>query len=214
MPSVDAEHIGDPLVIIASSTESADFSNIRFGEFVGSGLASRLPTFVDHIANVVVICPEKQVVRANTFAIVATMENVEIVRNSVVGKFPCDTMGRCDLVFADANHAVAVGPERALPLPTIPSLLDLLPESFRDGARPESIGTRRATEPFIDTPAWSESHSATATKQNWIGILGTHFWSLLNRFRGVVPRAVSSSASAFACLYFTRNSAGMGALNV
>ena len=58
--------------------------------------------------------------------------------------------------------------------------------------RYQSFSARRTTMDGL-----TATRNRAATVRAFSVILGTHFWSLLHRFRGVVPRAVCSSAGAF-----------------
>ena len=62
----------------------------------------------------------------------------------------------------------------------------------------DALGTSRASQNSL-----AATRDRTATIGAFSSRLGTHFWSLLHRFRGVVPRAAINSAGAFAYANYT-----------
>jgi len=120
----------------SSGTGCTNRANVGLGEqggwilFAGQAVLSSA-TFRDHVAHVVGVGAEKQMVRANTQLHVAVVTDKEAVGDGTVRQFPRNVV-RVDHVIPtlrpmQAAIAVARG---AGPQPTGFSLIDLQPEAF------------------------------------------------------------------------------------
>lgn len=205
----------------ALSVQRANGHHIRLGQLrvrlpLPKDRAPRDAVLRDGVLHVVGPCAGEQMSRVHTRGIVTVVAQVQCWINWAMRKLPCH-MGGYPLAPVHNELPIATAIFRALPLPAIVrgGNVDLGPEAFGECPVLSSGPTGPATEPATacDLPRFRmECDAAVSAGQFDSGRLGTHFWSLLNRFRGAVPRAVPAAPRFSLCLNYTGIPGGMGSL--
>lgn len=143
-PGAPMQHIGNGRARYAKLTRDRGFTHARrsalaYGADALGGetraVASLSPlaraTLAPHIVHVVAVGGEEQVIRPHTRRVIALVTGRHPRRNGTVREFPGHAMSLAWLRMAKRELPVAVGVSPRLPQPTIPRLINLLPEAFR-----------------------------------------------------------------------------------
>jgi hypothetical protein len=169
------------------------------------GSTTCLASFGHHIAHVVGLGSQKQVIRTDTRGVVASMTDHHVFRDRTVQHFPhktvCHTRGLLSGGHADGNYSIAVGVVRAVPDPTLTNDIDVLQEPFR---RPcKTLANRGASTGMRAVAILASADLALRRVKRFSALLANGGDGTIGRHRnllcGVMPSAVCSSAGAFAC---------------
>lgn len=98
-----------------------------------------LPALCDHVVIVVEGGSQKKVFGVDTCPVVAPMTDEQTVRDGVMGKFPCHTMGKSGSALSfsvDRGEPIAPSADLTLPIPARVPVCDI-------DARPETRRIRR-----------------------------------------------------------------------
>lgn len=202
----DAELFGkDAIADLVRNVSTPELPNIIFRQ----GLV--VATAIQRVMDVVKRRAGVQMPRVHALGIVAMMTRVHPIGHidpSKVQRKPVCTDHPTPISNANGEHAVPLI-DRPRPRPAsirAAALVNVGPESGFDIGSCECLTTRRGAVPkrFDARRLHIEVRSTMTTSDIW-GTMVLHFWSLLRRFRGAMPRVATNNAGAFAYPHYTRN---------
>jgi hypothetical protein len=136
-----------------------------------------LPTFTNHISNVISVCTKKQVIRVDAVAHIALMANNQIVRARAVMQFVREAMRPLALSI-NSKIAIAAFIGCSRPQPAGISLLHKLPECFnRIVSLPYALASAAAVNSFVNggiVKCTGKRSAASATNEGDSGRMGMH----------------------------------------
>lgn len=136
-----AKHTGERCQhILVCCVKPTNFGNLSISQgsivmtFTSRSIRSVRPVLGKHIAIVVGVCAQKEMLRIHAARIVAMMANEHAWRYGATMQFPRNTMGsQClPVVSTGIDNTVSEGTRRACPNPTRVRLLDILPKARLD----------------------------------------------------------------------------------
>lgn len=106
------------------------FSNFESRIFFSKASYSICSSFVSHIMHIICLSAKKQMIRVNTFSIIAFMANMK-TRHSSKSQLPYNSVGSFK-VCTNSNSAISVLVQLASPFPTTVRaiFIDFIPESI------------------------------------------------------------------------------------
>jgi len=125
-----------------------DVRNMKFANraniIVCKPPVTNMSTFIYRIQGIISFCPQKKMLGADTWRIVAMMKHAHAIRDRTVMDLPGYAM--CSSILSIVNHPITIKNRRTSPKPTIPSLFNFNPKSlFERKPMPTSTTTKLAS---------------------------------------------------------------------
>jgi hypothetical protein len=144
----------------------------------GTTVSNRCALFFHHVVSVVLMSAKKQVIGADTSAVVARVANEQSIGDGAVGQFPGQTMGgnhsSCAVTAGTSEHStVAVSGNISYPQPTVTGSVNFRPEPFVQGLRRGAITLK--LEGHHNLPLWCRAGAVSAVPGVLLALIIAYF---------------------------------------